>query len=44
MEELKTCVGESLGPSEWVELSQEKIDMFADATGDHQVRARKACG
>ena len=29
-------VGEPLGSSEWVEMSQERIDQFAEATGDHQ--------
>ena len=29
-------VGEELGPSEWFTLTQEMIDKFADAVGDHQ--------
>jgi len=29
-------VGETLGPSEWLTVTQEMIDKFADATGDHQ--------
>jgi len=28
--------GDRFGPSRWVELSQETIDAFAEATGDHQ--------
>ena len=28
--------GERFGPSSWIEITQEKIDAFADATGDHQ--------
>ena len=28
--------GETLGSSEWVEITQEQVDKFADATGDHQ--------
>jgi len=28
--------GTEFGPSSWVEVSQERIDAFADATGDHQ--------
>ena len=28
--------GETFGPSSWIEIPQEKIDAFADATGDHQ--------
>lgn len=30
------AVGTTLGTSEWVEVPQERIDGFADATGDHQ--------
>ena len=29
-------VGDTFGPSSWIEITQEKIDLFADATGDHQ--------
>jgi acyl dehydratase len=29
-------VGRELGPSRWLEVTQERIDAFADATGDHQ--------
>jgi acyl dehydratase len=28
--------GAEFGPSSWVEVTQEKIDGFADSTGDHQ--------
>ena len=28
--------GSELGPSSWMEVSQERIDKFAEATGDHQ--------
>ena len=28
--------GDVLGPTDWLEMTQERIDMFADATGDHQ--------
>jgi acyl dehydratase len=28
--------GDRFGPSSWIEVTQEKIDRFADATGDHQ--------
>lgn len=34
--ELKTLVGQPLGTSSWIEISQERINTFADATGDHQ--------
>lgn len=29
-------VGEEVGVSEWVEITQEQVNTFADATGDHQ--------
>jgi acyl dehydratase len=29
-------VGAQFGPSSWIEVPQEKINAFADATGDHQ--------
>ncbi|MBM3671994.1 MAG: MaoC family dehydratase [Actinobacteria bacterium] len=33
---LKAAVGQHLGYSEWTTIDQERIDKFADATGDHQ--------
>ncbi|MFG2207759.1 MaoC family dehydratase [Streptomyces sp. NPDC048638] len=36
VDELRGAVGEELGPSEWLEVDQKRIDLFADATGDHQ--------
>ncbi|WP_371581365.1 MaoC family dehydratase [Streptomyces sp. NBC_01314] len=35
-EELKAAVGEQLGYSDWLEVDQKRIDLFAEATGDHQ--------
>lgn len=35
-DELKAAVGEQLGYSDWLEVDQKRIDLFADATGDHQ--------
>ncbi|MBV7258760.1 MULTISPECIES: MaoC family dehydratase [Erythrobacter] len=35
-QELAGKVGETIGTSEWAEMSQERINQFADATGDHQ--------
>ncbi len=35
-DEIKAAEGTELGVSTWLEVSQERIDMFADATGDHQ--------
>jgi len=34
--ELKALVGEHIGYSDWMEISQERVNQFADATGDHQ--------
>ena len=35
-EELGQYIDQSLEPSEWVLIDQERIDSFADATLDHQ--------
>jgi acyl dehydratase len=35
-DELKTKVGAHLGYSDWLEITQQRVDQFADATGDHQ--------
>ena len=34
--DLKAAVGQSLGESDWLEIDQQRINTFADATGDHQ--------
>jgi acyl dehydratase len=34
--EFEARVGEHLGYSEWREVTQNEIDLFAEATGDHQ--------
>lgn len=34
--DLKNAVGKQLGVSDWLEIDQQRIDKFADATGDHQ--------
>jgi acyl dehydratase len=36
IEGLKALQGETIGPSDWREVTQEDIDAFADLTGDHQ--------
>jgi acyl dehydratase len=36
IEGLKAMVGQHLGYSEWHEVTQEQVNLFADATGDHQ--------
>ncbi|BCL31713.1 MaoC family dehydratase [Streptomyces aurantiacus] len=35
-DELKAAVGEQLGHSDWLEVDQKRIDLFAEATGDRQ--------
>jgi len=35
-DEIKTAVGTEIGASEWIEITQERIDKFADATCDEQ--------
>lgn len=34
--EMQKYVGQEIGVSDWVEITQERINLFADATGDHQ--------
>jgi acyl dehydratase len=34
--DLLSLVGQSLGSTEWIEISQEQVNLFADATADHQ--------
>ena len=34
--ELPSFKGQVLGVSDWFEITQERVDTFADATGDHQ--------
>ncbi len=36
LEEVKAYVGKELGVSDWLEVTQEKIDQFAEVTGDDQ--------
>jgi acyl dehydratase len=35
-EEIEAAAGEEIGATEWVEITQERVNQFADATGDHQ--------
>src|SRR5690606_14576753 len=34
--ELKNYIGKDLGRSEWLTIEQDRIDQFAECTGDHQ--------
>ncbi|RYF78498.1 MAG: MaoC family dehydratase [Comamonadaceae bacterium] len=36
LEDLAACVGQSVATSEWVTITQEQVNQFAQATGDHQ--------
>jgi acyl dehydratase len=36
LEELRSLVGHEVGVGDWLEVTQERINLFADATGDHQ--------
>jgi acyl dehydratase len=36
IDELEAAVGEHLGYSDWHTITQEEVDLFAQATGDHQ--------
>ncbi|WP_328848354.1 MaoC family dehydratase [Micromonospora zamorensis] len=35
-EELAAAVGETIGPGPWQRIEQSRVDLFADATDDHQ--------
>ncbi|MFD8536587.1 MaoC family dehydratase [Streptomyces rubrogriseus] len=35
-DEVKAAVGEQLGYTDWLAVDQKRIDLFAEATGDHQ--------
>jgi acyl dehydratase len=35
-DEVAHAVGTQLGETEWLEITQEQVDQFAEATGDHQ--------
>jgi acyl dehydratase len=36
MSDLPKLVGQEVGVSDWLEITQDRVDKFADATGDHQ--------
>jgi acyl dehydratase len=36
MKDLPALVGQEVGVSDWLEVSQDRVNQFADATGDHQ--------
>ena len=36
LEDIRGLVGEDLEPSDWFEITQKRVNQFADATNDHQ--------
>jgi acyl dehydratase len=36
LEDIIGSAGEELGTSDWLEIDQERVNLFAEATGDHQ--------
>ena len=36
LDEVAAASGEELGTSDWLTIDQERVNQFADATGDHQ--------
>jgi acyl dehydratase len=36
LQDVASCVGQEVAVSEWTTITQEQIDLFARATGDHQ--------
>ena len=36
LDEVAAATGEELGTSEWLTIDQDRVNKFADATGDHQ--------
>jgi acyl dehydratase len=36
LEQLEALAGQQVAVSQWLEITQQQVDRFADATGDHQ--------
>ena len=36
LQDLAACVGQEVAVSDWVTITQEQVNQFAEATGDHQ--------
>lgn len=36
LDEFAAAKGSQFGPTEWMEISQDRVNLFADATDDHQ--------
>jgi acyl dehydratase len=44
LDEVRAAVGTTLGTSDWIDVTQDKVDLFADATGDQSGDPRVAPG
>ena len=36
LSDLAACVGQEVAVSDWITVTQQQVNLFADATGDHQ--------
>ena len=36
LKELAACTGQTVASSDWITITQEQVNQFAEATGDHQ--------
>jgi acyl dehydratase len=36
LKELAACAGQTVATSDWIPITQEQVNQFAEATGDHQ--------
>ena len=36
LSELAACIGQEVAVSDWITITQQRVNLFADATGDHQ--------
>ena len=36
LDDLRGAAGQHLGRTDWIEITQDRVNLFADATGDHQ--------
>jgi len=36
LSDLAACVGQEIAVSDWITITQQQVNLFADATGDHQ--------
>ncbi|MGH8829782.1 MAG: MaoC/PaaZ C-terminal domain-containing protein, partial [Polaromonas sp.] len=36
LSELAACTGQEVAVSDWITITQQQVNLFAEATGDHQ--------